>query len=286
MDNRWVFHNGPGRARVFLHPTRTSPPQWCRALHAGESMGFTAPSHAWMRTLRADGSRVEGSVASMATRFLSEVAEVLGVPGEVLMGRWRACRDEHDRPADSAVERLGTELDSDPLEGGLSASFTMNDRGGLHARPAVLLQQVLASLPFRYVVVEHGGRRALLYGANPPEGQKPLAFWLLLLRLQARHGGVVRFSVHADDTHDARVVLGAISSVLGRSKPDRFDFWRELGLERWCETYMEELAIPEARALTKRHQLFDKADTEAGPDPPPGGPMAALVETNSKGETE
>jgi len=237
-------------------------------------MGFVAPPNAWLCVMREDGSREEGSVGSMSTRFISEVAAVLGVEDDVLLKRWRTCRDEHDRPADSAVDHLGTELGGDPLEGGLSASFTMNDRGGLHARPAVLLQQALEGLPFRYVMAEHASRRALLYGAAPPEGPKPLAFWLLLLRLGARHGGVVRFTIRADDTRDAEMVLDTISGVLGRSKPERFDFWRELGLERWCETYMEELAIPEARALTKRHQLFDKADTEPGPEPPPGSPMA------------
>jgi len=246
-------------------------------------MGFVAPPNAWLCVMREDGSREEGSVGSMSTRFLSEVAAVLGVEDDVLLKRWRTCRDEHDRPADSAVDRLGTELDSDPaeLEGGCALSresFTMLDKGGLHARPAVLITKALAGLPFRYVACEHpdSGRRALLYGpqANLPTAElpKPLAFWLLLLRLGARRDSVVRFTVCADETHDAKAVLDAISSVLSRSKPERFDFWRELGLERWCETYMHELAIPEARALTKRHQLFDKA--EPGPGPPPGSPMA------------
>src|SRR3954471_5337821 len=152
----------------------------------------------------------------------------------------------------------------------------MNDRGGMHARTAVLLQQALAPLrgSFEFVQATHtlNRRSAILKRekTSPP-------WWMLLLRLEARRGEVIAVRAVADSPQKAITTMAAVGGVLGRPKPERHDYWKMLGPDEYFRTYLSDFLEPDALDLRQRYRLLDKAVLERGAPPPPGTPMAQRV---------
>jgi phosphotransferase system HPr-like phosphotransfer protein len=248
----------------------------------------------------------DGHVSDLCQPTIEIMAEVFGMPADELYARWETLEQERlaalssyrlpPRPVSltsvlaviggshNTVEPAfpGTEIASsgvvldDPDLYSISAEFRMNDKGGLHARTAVQLQQALTPLRESFIHVEaaHLGdaRVARLYR----EKTSP-AFWLLLLRLEARRGEVVRFSAVAQTQEQAEEALAAVERVLGKPKPERHDYWRELGPDEYFHRYFDELLRPDARELRARWRLFDKAVQDTGPPPLTGTPMAERV---------
>lgn len=310
LTNRWAYANPEERrlqARVFPSPL------W-RGLNL--EMGprdlalFQAISTQQMevRSLYGDELVAEGPVDLLCEPELEGLARVLGVTPEELHESRQTFRRKHSsgmpvtqgKPVfEGGTERLeGTEsvlprvgCESSDHLWFASAAFEMLERGGLHMRPAVLLQKALSegASDFEYVEAFHSGngRRARMYGpdartkirsggSRKASREQPaiLPFWLLLLRLEARRGEVLRFCAAADTAEKARKTLGIVSGVLGRPVPTREDYLRELGVEGFCKVHWGELLRPEARELGKRYELYGKAFSEPGDYSPPGTPLS------------
>jgi phosphotransferase system HPr-like phosphotransfer protein len=224
-----------------------------------------------------------GTVEEYCTRVFEAVAEQIGVDKMELYARWEKIKQEgwttFSHEGDAEPRYPGTELVEGPRCDHLvdaAASFKMNDRGGLHTRPAVLLYKALKDLDFDHVVARHEGNGRV---ARMSCGQKTTpAFWILLLRLEARRDEFVRFTIWADTQRQAEAALEAIASVLGRSKPGRYDYWRELGLDGWCEIYLEDWASPENGDMCKHYRLMGKSFQDKRPEPSPGTPMSERVD--------
>lgn len=299
MRDLWYYANTSNvRLRLCLHPSGTARGRHVD-LRPGEEVDFDAPVGSWVSTvvLPESASGVpklceQARVEELCEPLLSVLACAFGVGEEEILGRWEAA----GRPSWSFTPRkrsgpgpsfVGTEREpASPTSEAttsrttsVTASFEMLYRGGLHARPAVLIQKALTDLrgAFEYVEAAHGDRIARMFGSQSTKQERGPAFWVLLLRLEAYRGGEVVFTVSAEEPAQAECVLKAVAGVLGRPVPERLDYWRELGFEGWCRTYLKEAEQPEVREIQDRYLLFGKGKKDSGPEPPAGSPMARMI---------
>ncbi len=298
-DDRWIYRNERGehvRCFVLLPPGVAKLrkkkaggfEEWGFDLRPGQMTEIQCSPHRLLEVYRFDpetgqpGELVaRGSVGRLCVGAFEDVAEKIGADPAEFYARWKKIKKAKRKTRYPAgTEYPGTELDEEPnLEGleTLSATFEMNDKGGLHTRPAVLIYKALASpeRSFDHVEARNEGNGRV---ARMRRGIKTSpAFWLLLLRLEARRGELVNFTVAADTEEEAASTLEAIAGVLGRPKPERHDYWRELGIAGWSEIYLEDFTAPETEGLAERFRIFGKARQDRGPEPDPGTPMAERV---------
>ncbi len=215
----------------------------------------------------------EGRVVDLCSPSLTVVARELGISAADLRERLKAAWDRAGVYVPPV--KLPTYARAE-IETVKTAAFTMNHRGGLHARPAVLLQKALAPLEFAYVEARHEGNGRTVR-AKTNARAKP-AFWLQLLSLEAYRSAIVSFTV-AGTEEEVTHALDAICGVLGRPMPERFDYWRELGVDLYCKLYFQDVSTRGARRLLKRYRLFNKSDLDRdkSPEDPMRTPMASVA---------
>jgi phosphotransferase system HPr-like phosphotransfer protein len=287
VRDRWLYSNPHSRkVRVVVFPDElvnvTRMMAWTN-IGPGDAFTFKAAPSQWIKVLAVgEGSPrrwpilAESFTWNLCEKYLSVVAREFGISEEELHERVKqAERDRGDLslPRDREGNPLfpGTEVTEpgpsrETAEGGANhlaaASFRILDPRGLHARPSTLIQKALSSVDFEYVEARHeeNGRVARITRGRRT---KP-AYWMLILRLGARWGDVVSFTAAADTREKAEAVLEAISGVLVGPKPMGYAYWRELGLEQWCQIYLTELAGHEVQELKRRYVMFCRSKLDEG----------------------